>query len=141
HRHREGDDEPDRHRDHRELHVLEQQVQDLRAIVCDPLPAADSQQAERRPVHERISRERSEEHTSELQSRGQLVCRLLLEKKYDALGQYFSELGFYKRILSVSDVDIKQAEDGAQEAGRSINSSFVVTAFYISPENLEKLTA
>src|SRR5690625_6944691 len=25
--------------------------------------------------------ERSEEHTSELQSRGQLVCRLLLEKK------------------------------------------------------------
>lgn len=60
---------------------------------------------------------------------------------YDALGQYFSELGFYKRILSVSEVDIKQAEDGAQEVGRSINSSFVVTAYYISPDNLEKLTA
>src|SRR5690625_5574229 len=28
-----------------------------------------------------IRRERSEEHTSELQSRGHLVCRLLLEKK------------------------------------------------------------
>src|SRR5690625_7685418 len=28
-----------------------------------------------------IERERSEEHTSELQSRGHLVCRLLLEKK------------------------------------------------------------
>src|SRR5690625_6882555 len=28
-------------------------------------------------------RRRSEEHTSELQSRGQLVCRLLLEKKKD----------------------------------------------------------
>src|SRR5437870_10748680 len=28
-----------------------------------------------------ILRERSEEHTSELQSRGHLVCRLLLEKK------------------------------------------------------------
>src|SRR5437660_10669039 len=27
------------------------------------------------------SRDRSEEHTSELQSRGHLVCRLLLEKK------------------------------------------------------------
>src|SRR5690625_7908140 len=27
------------------------------------------------------SKRRSEEHTSELQSRGQLVCRLLLEKK------------------------------------------------------------
>src|SRR5688572_31244444 len=29
----------------------------------------------------RISRERSEEHTSELQSQSNLVCRLLLEKK------------------------------------------------------------
>src|SRR5690625_6608977 len=32
-------------------------------------------------------RERSEEHTSELQSRGHLVCRLLLEKKKN-LGNY-----------------------------------------------------
>src|SRR3712207_7267937 len=31
------------------------------------------------------SRARSEEHTSELQSRQYLVCRLLLEKKKDAL--------------------------------------------------------
>src|SRR3712207_8428427 len=30
---------------------------------------------------ERLRRERSEEHTSELQSRQYLVCRLLLEKK------------------------------------------------------------
>ena len=38
-------------------------------------------------------------------------------------------------------MEIKQAEDHAQEAGRSINSVFVVTAYYISPENLEKLTS
>src|SRR5439155_16820760 len=30
---------------------------------------------------EAVGGQRSEEHTSELQSRGQLVCRLLLEKK------------------------------------------------------------
>src|SRR5690625_5529099 len=30
------------------------------------------------------AQQRSEEHTSELQSRGHLVCRLLLEKKNDA---------------------------------------------------------
>src|SRR5690606_41291929 len=30
---------------------------------------------------ERLSRRRSEEHTSELQSRENLICRLLLEKK------------------------------------------------------------
>src|SRR5439155_20768700 len=31
-----------------------------------------------------LGEERSEEHTSELQSRGHLVCRLLLEKKNNA---------------------------------------------------------
>src|SRR5207253_8152641 len=31
-----------------------------------------------------MNRRRSEEHTSELQSRGHLVCRLLLEKKKEA---------------------------------------------------------
>src|SRR5690625_5412368 len=40
------------------------------------------------PVHSRldhrpVAEQRSEEHTSELQSRGHLVCRLLLEKKKD----------------------------------------------------------
>src|SRR3712207_7092226 len=37
------------------------------------------QRQEPRPLHRR--EERSEEHTSELQSRQYLVCRLLLEKK------------------------------------------------------------
>src|SRR3712207_7056559 len=34
-----------------------------------------------RPVEPPAARQRSEEHTSELQSRQYLVCRLLLEKK------------------------------------------------------------
>jgi type IV pilus assembly protein PilO len=59
---------------------------------------------------------------------------------YDSLGQFFSRLGFYARIVSVTDVEVKQAEDGGQEVGRSINGSFVVTAYYIAPDNLEKLT-
>src|SRR2546427_4543400 len=33
------------------------------------------------PVHEPVAHARSEEHTSELQSQSNLVCRLLLEKK------------------------------------------------------------
>jgi type IV pilus assembly protein PilO len=59
---------------------------------------------------------------------------------YDSLGQFFSRLGFFTRIVSVTDVEVKSAEDVAQEVGRSINASFVVTAYYIAPENLEKLT-
>src|SRR5690625_5576375 len=33
------------------------------------------------PIPKAVNETRSEEHTSELQSRGHLVCRLLLEKK------------------------------------------------------------
>src|SRR5690625_6093752 len=42
----------------------------------------DALQDQTRQQHAQLERrKRSEEHTSELQSRGQLVCRLLLEKK------------------------------------------------------------
>src|SRR3712207_7348313 len=45
-------------------------------------PGARGQAAVHRAVHQgRAVRPRSEEHTSELQSRQYLVCRLLLEKK------------------------------------------------------------
>src|SRR5437899_9908503 len=44
----------------------------------------------RAPIIERVGPgvERSEEHTSELQSLRHLVCRLLLEKKSDALTKH-----------------------------------------------------
>src|SRR3712207_8191990 len=38
--------------------------------------------------------ERSEEHTSELQSRQYLVCRLLLEKKKQCLQLYYSHIAY-----------------------------------------------
>src|SRR2546422_6183169 len=43
--------------------------------------AVSSESASRAPRLSRTTRRRSEEHTSELQSRLHLVCRLLLEKK------------------------------------------------------------
>src|SRR5690625_6490702 len=45
------------------------------------LPGASPTQTENLLVRPLEKRMRSEEHTSELQSRGHLVCRLLLEKK------------------------------------------------------------
>src|SRR5690625_6107216 len=47
--------------------------------------------------HEIWSRTRSEEHTSELQSRGHLVCRLLLEKKKYILLKILHKLKKQKR--------------------------------------------
>src|SRR3712207_7738136 len=64
------DDDPSRHADHRH---------DLR-VVREP-HRAQAQQARGRHRVGELRHGRSEEHTSELQSRQYLVCRLLLEKK------------------------------------------------------------
>src|SRR2546430_9034106 len=44
----------------------------------------DGRSAARQPATIRLTATRSEEHTSELQSQSNLVCRLLLDKKTDA---------------------------------------------------------
>src|SRR5258707_1651229 len=44
-------------------------------------PGTGERSGNRRVLPRQLPRERSEEHTSELQSRQYLVCRLLLEKK------------------------------------------------------------
>src|SRR5262245_47499971 len=59
---------------------------------------------------------------------------------YDNLGHFFSQVAFYTRIVSVTDVEIKQSQDTSQEAGRTIDGQFTITAYYISPENLDRLT-
>src|SRR5439155_12575780 len=52
-----------------------------RRTIRRPLAATVGGSQAMSPASRRESRSRSEEHTSELQSRGHLVCRLLLEKK------------------------------------------------------------
>src|SRR5207253_3852751 len=50
-----------------------------RQLIIDSRADGDPSLWNRKDLSKRI--DRSEEHTSELQSRGHLVCRLLLEKK------------------------------------------------------------
>src|SRR5690349_23489507 len=64
---------------------------DGETLPISPKPAAGSAPGRRH-------RGRSEEHTSELQSRRDLVCRLLLEKK-----KLFSEL--YPRQVKANDME------------------------------------
>src|SRR5690625_5512616 len=59
-------------------HVFVQVVDDS---VGNTLASASTMEADLRAAESTKSEKRSEEHTSELQSRGHLVCRLLLEKK------------------------------------------------------------
>src|SRR5439155_22633283 len=57
-------------------------LHDALPIFGEPLLAVDGDQDQLVAVPEQVGDVgRSEEHTSELQSRGHLVCRLLLEKK------------------------------------------------------------
>src|SRR5205809_4929550 len=64
------------------------------------------------PVSGRKLAVRSEEHTSELQSRLHLVCRLLLEKKkiHDGLGQAFTGI-----LLQLGALELRLAESAPQE--------------------------
>src|SRR5690625_6045361 len=57
-----------------------QQARELREQI-DPIKEATKFKAEHGEEVGILQIPRSEEHTSELQSRGHLVCRLLLEKK------------------------------------------------------------
>src|SRR5437660_4664452 len=56
-----------------------------------PVPDSCSNRARCRPRAGRLSGFRSEEHTSELQSRDHLVCRLLLEKKNECSTHHYQD--------------------------------------------------
>src|SRR3712207_8017616 len=56
-----------------------------RPLYANPLPRYPAARAGLRAALQRFVEGRSEEHTSELQSRQYLVCRLLLEKKNQKL--------------------------------------------------------
>src|SRR5690625_6021664 len=61
-------------------------IQPKQKIIIDHIYTVEkgdtlSSVAEEHDIEIKDVKERSEEHTSELQSRGHLVCRLLLEKK------------------------------------------------------------
>src|SRR2546430_12601657 len=56
------------------------------AVVRQRCVSAHEQRAKRADANAGVRGQRSEEHTSELQSQSNLVCRLLLEKKTRTLG-------------------------------------------------------
>src|SRR5699024_12256756 len=51
------------------------------SVTCAPARAPETRRTKGRKSGPSLRKKRSEEHTSELQSRFDLVCRLLLEKK------------------------------------------------------------
>src|SRR2546430_11764201 len=77
-RHDDDPPEDDRHqRTHRADRLIVFEPAELVVDLVVPVEEVDPERDERKSKHT----ERSEEHTSELQSQSNLVCRLLLEKK------------------------------------------------------------
>src|SRR5439155_13129935 len=73
----------------------DQQVRRRRVPQRNEITAGERQRPQRerrRHIRRRALTPRSEEHTSELQSRGHLVCRLLLEKKKKSQKQHLRSL-------------------------------------------------
>src|SRR2546430_6805286 len=68
--------------------------------VLRPRKSCRSRRSSSSSCRRRGSRIRSEEHTSELQSQSNLVCRLLLEKKKKNQHQYPSTLHSHTRIVT-----------------------------------------
>src|SRR5258707_4892889 len=62
---------------------------------------------------------RSEEHTSELQSRQYLVCRLLLEKKKNTSELHSNQLLVYRLLLAKKSQELASCSFCAQHSGRS----------------------
>src|SRR5206468_8057204 len=67
--------------DHRDLHSFPTRRSSDLPVLAEPQPAVERIHPVEASCKLAVGHERSEEHTSELQSRSDLVCRLLLEKK------------------------------------------------------------
>src|SRR5256884_7132898 len=65
-------------------------------------------------------RRRSEEHTSELQSRLHLVCRLLLEKKREYVSARLRALGRGEGVRGTLDANALGVEDAAEECAQRV---------------------
>src|SRR5689334_24139570 len=73
------------------LEIVDIALKAISPAVNDPTTAINCIDQLSRIMIRFTSRERSEEHTSELQSQFHLVCRLLLEKKKDCTHYYAIE--------------------------------------------------
>src|SRR5690606_40379351 len=78
-------------------------------LLAEVLAAGQFGKVEEAEVHRLLdlvgvgaSEQRSEEHTSELQSRENLVCRLLLEKKKKRIKNYYNSLIFNLKAFIIS---------------------------------------
>jgi len=53
------------------------------------------------------------------------------------LREFFNQIAHYQRIVSVTDFRIEQVKQDEEASNRTVNSKFLLTAYYSSPERLQ----
>jgi Tfp pilus assembly protein PilO len=54
------------------------------------------------------------------------------------LRSFYEQMARYQRIVSITDFKISRLSDQDLNPGKTINAQFTMTAYYVSPENLQK---
>jgi type IV pilus assembly protein PilO len=54
------------------------------------------------------------------------------------LRAFFEQMASYQRIVSISDFKISRISEQTQAAGKTIDAQFLMTAYYVSQEKLQK---
>lgn len=57
---------------------------------------------------------------------------------FASLRAFFEQLAKYQRIVSISDFKLNQLDDKDQAGGKTVNAQFLMTAYYVSAEKLQK---
>jgi type IV pilus assembly protein PilO len=54
------------------------------------------------------------------------------------LRSFYEQMARYQRIVSITDFKINRLSDQDMPTGKTVNAQFLLTAYYVTPENLKK---
>src|SRR2546430_7566605 len=108
------------HKDHQEIIGTSGEAPD-RTVVVDSVAAVDALEVEDQQKLSFLTQTtRSEEHTSELQSQSNLVCRLLLEKKKYKIVDVYNDLHTRGRSRLYCHEELADSQRGLGFAQRAV---------------------
>src|SRR2546430_13455184 len=109
----------------------------MKPFILPPLTSRTVSRYSWGPPWFRFERSRSEEHTSELQSQSNLVCRLLLEKKtLRALLHIANHQHDVRRTIDDSD-DVPRVHRGSLSRGRKLHGGAFRRCIQFPPSRIQ----
>jgi Tfp pilus assembly protein PilO len=66
------------------------------------------------------------------------AIQLEVTSSFANLRSFYEQMARYQRIVSITDFKINRLTDQDMTMGKTINAQFLLTAYYVTPENLKK---